>query len=112
MDRELRGQGMARRLYSTFFQHAAEEGRTEIRAITSPLNAGSIAFHRAMGFSLDAGNSEVDGLPVHTDRAVRLDTVSPVTAVTAMPCGKPTRRTAAPAAAASTTRAARSRAWW
>ncbi|WP_225100008.1 GNAT family N-acetyltransferase [Streptomyces sp. CoH27] len=67
VDPKLRGQGMARRLYTEFLRDAAERGRTEVRAITSPTNAGSIAFHRAMGFSLESGDSEVDGLPVHTD---------------------------------------------
>ncbi|WP_340682818.1 GNAT family N-acetyltransferase [Amycolatopsis coloradensis] len=67
VDPELRGQGTARRLYTTFFQRAAEAGRTEVRAITSPGNAGSIAFHRAMGFALEPGDREVGGLPVHND---------------------------------------------
>ncbi len=67
VDPKLRGQGVARRLYTTFFQHAADAGRTEVRAITSPGNKGSIAFHRAMGFTLESGDREVDGLPVHSD---------------------------------------------
>ncbi|GAB2617763.1 GNAT family N-acetyltransferase [Streptomyces capparidis] len=67
VDPELRGQGTARRLYTAFFQRAAEAGRTEVRAITSPGNAGSIAFHRAMGFTLEMGDRVVDGLPVHSD---------------------------------------------
>ncbi|UXY17526.1 GNAT family N-acetyltransferase [Streptomyces cynarae] len=67
VDPKLRGQGAARRLYTAFFQHAAEAGRTEVRAITSPGNTGSIAFHRAMGFSLESGDREVDGLPLHSD---------------------------------------------
>ncbi|MGW0770053.1 N-acetyltransferase family protein [Streptomyces sp. NPDC002676] len=67
VDPELRGQGAARRLYTTFFQHAAEVGRTAVRAITSPGNTGSIAFHRAMGFTLESGDREVDGLPLHSD---------------------------------------------
>ncbi|RSN52542.1 GNAT family N-acetyltransferase [Amycolatopsis sp. WAC 04182] len=67
VDPDLRGQGTARRLYTTFFQRAAEAGRTEVRAITSPGNAGSIAFHRAMGFTLEPGDRDVDGLPVHSD---------------------------------------------
>ncbi|MFD7506492.1 GNAT family N-acetyltransferase [Streptomyces sp. NPDC059850] len=66
VDPKLRGQGIARRLYTAFSQRAAEEGRTEARAITSPMNAGSIAFHRAMGFSLEKGDREDDGLSVHT----------------------------------------------
>ncbi|MFJ9708146.1 GNAT family N-acetyltransferase [Streptomyces sp. NPDC101234] len=67
VDPELRGQGTARRLYTAFFRQAAEAGRTEVRAITSPRNAGSIAFHRAMGFTPEAGNREVGGVPVHSD---------------------------------------------
>lgn len=63
----LRGQGVARGLYEAFFRRAAEAGRTEVRAITSPGNTGSIAFHRAMGFECEAGDREVDGVPVHSD---------------------------------------------
>ncbi|MFH8347495.1 GNAT family N-acetyltransferase [Streptomyces sp. NPDC018045] len=67
VDPELRGQGVARRLYTAFFERAAAAGRTEVRAITSPQNTGSIAFHQAMGFAAEAGDREVDGLPVHSD---------------------------------------------
>lgn len=67
VDPILRGQGLARRLYGAFFQEAAEAGRTEVRAITSPGNSGSIAFHRAMRFTLESGDRVVDGLPVHGD---------------------------------------------
>ncbi|MFI8849730.1 GNAT family N-acetyltransferase [Streptomyces sp. NPDC053499] len=67
VDPALRGQGMARTLYTAFFERAVEAGRTEVRAITSPANTGSIAFHRALGFTLEPGDREVDGLPVHSD---------------------------------------------
>ncbi|MFD8812574.1 GNAT family N-acetyltransferase [Streptomyces sp. NPDC059627] len=67
VDPESRGQGLARRLYTAFSRHADEKGRTEIRAITSPGNTGSIAFHRAMGFSVESGDREIDGVSVHTD---------------------------------------------
>ncbi|MER5751510.1 GNAT family N-acetyltransferase [Streptomyces sp. NPDC002088] len=67
VDPRLRGQGMARRLYAEFFRRAAMAGRTEIRAITSPRNAGSIAFHRAMGFAVEEGDREVGGVPVRSD---------------------------------------------
>lgn len=63
----LRGRGVARGLYTAFFQRAAGAGRRRVRAVTSPVNAGSIAFHRAMGFDLEAGDRDVDGLPVHSD---------------------------------------------
>lgn len=36
VDPRLRGQGVARHLYTAFFQQAAEAGRREVRAITSP----------------------------------------------------------------------------
>lgn len=67
VDPKSRRAGVARLLYSTFFQRAAEAGRREIRAVTSPRNTGSIAFHRAMGFTLEEGDRDVDELPVHSD---------------------------------------------
>lgn len=67
VDPRLRGQGVARRLYTEFLRRAAEAGRREVRAITSPANTGSIAFHRAMGFALEKGDREIDGVPVHSD---------------------------------------------
>ncbi|WP_020667165.1 GNAT family N-acetyltransferase [Amycolatopsis nigrescens] len=69
----LRNQGVARRLYSTFFEQAAAAGRTRVRAITAPANTGSIAFHRAMGFAIEPGTDVVDvtdvtaGVGVHRD---------------------------------------------
>ncbi|KOT54138.1 MULTISPECIES: GNAT family N-acetyltransferase [Streptomyces] len=67
VDPELRKQGVARRLYTAFFERAAAAGRTEVRAITSPQNTGSIAFHQAMGFEPEPGDREADGVPVHGD---------------------------------------------
>ena len=37
-----------------------------MRAVTSPVNTGSVAFHRRMGFRLEPGDAEVDGIPVAT----------------------------------------------
>jgi ribosomal protein S18 acetylase RimI-like enzyme len=67
VDPELRRRGVARRLYAAFFERAGAAGRTGVCAVTSPQNTGSIAFHRSMGFVPDAGDYEVDGLPVHRD---------------------------------------------
>ncbi|WP_019200526.1 GNAT family N-acetyltransferase [Tsukamurella sp. 1534] len=67
VDPALRGRGAARRLYTAFFERAAAAGRTTVRAVTSPQNRGSIAFHRAMGFEAEPGDREIDGVPVHTD---------------------------------------------
>ncbi|WP_198961505.1 GNAT family N-acetyltransferase [Pseudonocardia sp. MH-G8] len=67
VDPRLRGTGTARDLYGRFFAQAAEAGRRTVRAITSPANTGSIAFHRALGFEFVPGDREVDGVPVHGD---------------------------------------------
>ena len=41
----------------------AREGRTVVRAVTAPVNGGSIAFHTALGFSVLPGDDEVCGVP-------------------------------------------------
>jgi ribosomal protein S18 acetylase RimI-like enzyme len=43
--------GLARVLYERFFALAAADGRTVVRAVTSPVNTRSIAFHSALGFT-------------------------------------------------------------
>ncbi|MBH5333871.1 GNAT family N-acetyltransferase [Streptomyces pactum] len=67
VDPALRGRGLGRRLYAEFLRQAAGAGRREVRAVTSPGNAGSIAFHRALGFVCEPGDLEIGGVPVHTD---------------------------------------------
>ena len=47
-----RGTGLGRLLYDEFFAWAAAAGRHSVEAITSPVNDGSIAFHRRMGFEV------------------------------------------------------------
>jgi ribosomal protein S18 acetylase RimI-like enzyme len=49
---DARGLGLARRLYGTFAATAASRGAVALKAITSPENDGSLAFHRALGFTL------------------------------------------------------------
>ncbi len=46
-----RGRGLARTLYARFQQIAGERGCERIKAITTPSNTASIAFHRAMGMN-------------------------------------------------------------
>ncbi|MFE7135648.1 GNAT family N-acetyltransferase [Streptomyces sp. NPDC057638] len=46
-----RGTGLGRRLYEAFAEAAGEQGATSLKAITSPANTGSIAFHRSLGFT-------------------------------------------------------------
>jgi ribosomal protein S18 acetylase RimI-like enzyme len=50
---ELRRQGIGRRLYEAFFETARQHERSAVRLITAPYNAGSIAFHEALGFELE-----------------------------------------------------------
>jgi GNAT superfamily N-acetyltransferase len=55
---EFRKTGVARRLYERFFQVARLADRRQVACVTSPINATSIAFHRALGF---LPNGEVAG---------------------------------------------------
>ncbi|PRX96201.1 GNAT family N-acetyltransferase [Allonocardiopsis opalescens] len=56
-----RGNGIAAELYERFTAAAAAAGRTVVRAVTSPGNARSIAFHSALGFSVSAPVPDYDG---------------------------------------------------
>ncbi len=47
-----RSQSIGRRLYERFYELASEHGGSEIQAITSASNHGSIAFHRQLGFAV------------------------------------------------------------
>lgn len=44
--------GLARTMYEWFFGLVARQARRQVRAITSPVNEPSIAFHRRMGFTV------------------------------------------------------------
>jgi RimJ/RimL family protein N-acetyltransferase len=54
-------------LYNRFFDLCRTHGRKIIRACTSPVNRGSVKFHRRLGFRLEPGDDEIDGLPVTSD---------------------------------------------
>jgi N-acetylglutamate synthase-like GNAT family acetyltransferase len=62
-----RAQGLGHRLYEHFIAVARQLGCSEVRAITSPVNKGSIAFHTRMGFAILPGNAEIDGIAVTTN---------------------------------------------
>lgn len=62
-----RQHGLAKELYERFFTAVQARGCTEVRAMTSPVNKGSIAFHTRMGFEIEPGDAEVDGVQVKTD---------------------------------------------
>ncbi|NSC20861.1 GNAT family N-acetyltransferase [Streptomyces albus subsp. chlorinus] len=57
----LRRSGLARDLYERFFARAREDGRTVVKAITSPVNTRSIAFHTALGFTASDPVPDYDG---------------------------------------------------
>jgi ribosomal protein S18 acetylase RimI-like enzyme len=59
-----RGRGLGRRLYEHFFAAVRARGCELVRAITAPVNQGSIGFHRQMGFGIEPGDSEINGVPV------------------------------------------------
>ncbi|MFC4737246.1 GNAT family N-acetyltransferase [Bacillus daqingensis] len=67
IDPAYRRQKLARELYQMFCKKAMEQGRTDIYAVTSPINKTSIAFHQANGFSFIEGTHVIDGIPVHAD---------------------------------------------
>ena len=56
--------GIGRLLYDSFFSICKENNRTIIKACTSPVNKGSINFHKKIGFSILNGNAEIDGFQV------------------------------------------------
>ncbi|GLG02291.1 hypothetical protein Alches_23320 [Alicyclobacillus hesperidum subsp. aegles] len=62
-----RKQGLVKELYERFFSAVQERGCTEVHVVTSPMNMGSIAFHTRMGFEIEPGDGEVDGVQVKTD---------------------------------------------
>jgi len=51
-------------LYEAFFQAAEARGCVLVRAVASPVIRGSVVFHQWMGFQLEPGDVEVDGIPV------------------------------------------------
>lgn len=59
--------------YGRFFALAKADGRTVVRAVTAPVNKGSVAFHTGLGFQLLPGDDEVDGLSVTVDRGPQGD---------------------------------------
>ena len=58
---QARRQGLAQLLYAGFFALARADGRTTVSAVTAPVNTVSIAFHRAMGFSVTVPLADYDG---------------------------------------------------
>ncbi|WP_020061080.1 GNAT family N-acetyltransferase [Bacillus sp. 123MFChir2] len=64
---KFRRQGIASALYSFFFDAVCSNGRHVVKAITSPVNKKSIQFHREIGFEIERGDDEIEGVSVHTN---------------------------------------------
>jgi len=58
--------GIGRRLYEHFTEFAKANGCQELKAVTSPTNKVSIAFHRKLGMEL-IGEPDEEGTPVVRD---------------------------------------------
>ena len=61
---QFRGIGIGAYLYNSFSEICIEDGRSIIKSCTSPVNKASVGFHKRMGFKIEKGNSEIDGIQV------------------------------------------------
>jgi ribosomal protein S18 acetylase RimI-like enzyme len=59
--RRARNNGLARALYDRFFGIARDDNRHVVKAITSPVNQRSIAFHRRLGFTVSGPVPDYNG---------------------------------------------------
>jgi N-acetylglutamate synthase-like GNAT family acetyltransferase len=64
VDPGLRHEGIAHELYRRFYAVARAHDRHVVRAVTSPVNQTSIAYHVHLGFRIVTGDGIVDGVPV------------------------------------------------
>jgi GNAT superfamily N-acetyltransferase len=61
-----RRRGLGKTLYSNFIKFAREHGCKTIKAITTPSNLSSIAFHKSLGM-MPTGKSDHAGIPIIKD---------------------------------------------
>ena len=64
--RSYQRRGIGRRLYERFIQYAKTKDCRELKAITSPTNKTSIAFHRGIGMEL-LGEPNEEGIKIVKD---------------------------------------------
>jgi N-acetylglutamate synthase-like GNAT family acetyltransferase len=60
-----RKHGIGRTLYETFFKKVKIHGIEKVRCVTSPVNKSSIAYHMKLGFDMEKGDTNTEGLEVH-----------------------------------------------
>lgn len=53
-------------LYDNFFTVVKQNGRNIVRCVTSPVNKVSIAYHTKLGFEIEAGDKNIDGVQVNS----------------------------------------------
>ncbi|API92554.1 hypothetical protein J32TS6_17330 [Virgibacillus pantothenticus] len=61
---KFRKQQIGKVLYERFFTIAKQNDRKIIRCVTSPVNKTSIAYHTKMGFDIETGNKQINGVEV------------------------------------------------
>ncbi|MFC0559197.1 GNAT family N-acetyltransferase [Halalkalibacter alkalisediminis] len=64
---EYRKNQIGKQLYNEFFNVVKRNNRNIVRAVTSPVNKVSIAYHTKMGFTIETGDKEVDGVSVFSN---------------------------------------------
>jgi ribosomal protein S18 acetylase RimI-like enzyme len=64
---DYRKNNIGSQLYHEFFKEIKKNNISVVRAVTSPVNKVSIAYHRKMGFEIEKGDKEVDGVSVFSD---------------------------------------------
>lgn len=62
---DLRRGGLGKAMYHRFLADVAARGVRKVHSMTGVGNRRSVAFHTGLGFTLEPGDAEVDGLPVH-----------------------------------------------
>ncbi len=67
IDPGYRKMGLGRLMYEHFFDFCRSADRRIIRCCTSPVNKESIEFHTRIGFTIEPGNGEIDGIAVTLD---------------------------------------------
>jgi predicted GNAT superfamily acetyltransferase len=65
-----RRQHLTNQLFAHFVQFARRNGCRHVKAITTPSNLDSIAFHKSLGMQL-LGEPNIDGIPVVSDYSGR-----------------------------------------
>lgn len=59
--------GVGEHLYNQFFKICQANNRDTIKACTSPVNKGSVEFHKKIGFEISRGDTEIEGIQVTLD---------------------------------------------